>query len=152
MILDRLDNAERYFPLNAGFAEAVAFLRTHDLTQLAAGRHDVKGDLLYVMMNRCKGRGKQGAKLESHRQYIDIQFAVSGTDQIGWKPLAECQTVEKAFDAGADFGLFQDAPDTWVGVPPGHFAIFFPEDAHAPLGAEEDLVKAVMKVAVDWRA
>jgi beta-galactosidase beta subunit len=34
-------------------------------------------------------------------------------------------------------------------VPAGHFAIFFPEDAHAPLAGEGHLVKAVVKVAVE---
>lgn len=150
MILDRLDNIERYFALNPGFREAAAFLRTTDLAQLSAGRHEVQGDRMYLMMNRAAGRGKQGAKLEYHRRYIDIQLAVSGTDEIGWKALADCRSAEKPFEPEGDFGLYQDRPDIWVAVPPGHFAIFFPEDAHAPMGANEDLVKAVMKVAVDW--
>jgi beta-galactosidase beta subunit len=35
-------------------------------------------------------------------------------------------------------------------VPTGHFTIFFPQDAHAPLAAEGALRKAVAKIAVDW--
>jgi beta-galactosidase beta subunit len=38
---------------------------------------------------------------------------------------------------------------TWVAVPPGSFAIFFPHDAHAPLGGEGRVKKAVVKVASD---
>ena len=35
-------------------------------------------------------------------------------------------------------------------TPPGTFAVFFPEDVHAPLGSEDDLFKVVIKIAVDW--
>jgi hypothetical protein len=43
--------------------------------------------------------------------------------------------------------------EAWITVPPGSFTIFFPDDAHAPMGAEIgcEFLKAVMKVAVDWR-
>ena len=30
-------------------------------------------------------------------------------------------------------------------------ASLFPQDVHAPLGGQGDLVKAVVKVAVDWK-
>jgi beta-galactosidase beta subunit len=34
-----------------------------------------------------------------------------------------------------------------VAVPPAHFAIFFPEDAHAPLAGRGMLKKAIVKIA-----
>jgi biofilm protein TabA len=38
-----------------------------------------------------------------------------------------------------------------VATPPGTFAIFFPEDAHAPMAGEGLIHKVVVKVAVDWK-
>jgi beta-galactosidase beta subunit len=35
-----------------------------------------------------------------------------------------------------------------VSVPRGSFAIFFPEDAHAPLAGRGALTKAIVKIAV----
>jgi YhcH/YjgK/YiaL family protein len=153
MILDRLKNAERYYPLNAGFAPACEYLRRTDFTTMTPGKHEIDGERLYVMVNKGLGRGRDGAKLEAHRRYIDIQYTIAGPDEIGWRPLQECRQIETPFDTQTDFGLFADRPEVWVAVPPGSFAIFFPDDAHAPLGAATDcnLVKAVMKVAVDWR-
>jgi YhcH/YjgK/YiaL family protein len=153
MILDILENAERYHPLNAGFKAACDYLRRTDFTNMTPGKHEIDGERLYVMINKGLGRGREGAKLESHRRNIDIQYTIAGPDDIGWRPLKSCRQVDTPFDAQKDFGLFADRPETWIAVPPGSFAIFFPDDAHAPMGAATDcnLLKAVIKVAVDWR-
>ncbi len=74
----------------------------------------------------------------------------AGAEEIGWRPLAACVHHTGEFDAGHDIGYFDDRPDTWVAVPVQHFAVFFPEDAHAPLGGRGALRKAIVKVAVRW--
>lgn len=154
MILDRLENAESYYALHAGFAQACDYLRRTDFTRMSSGKHKVDGERLYVMLNKGPGRGRDAAKLEAHRRYIDIQYTIVGPDAIGWMPLQGCREVDTPYDAGADFCLFADRPGAWIGVPPGSFAIFFPDDAHAPMGADTgcQLLKAVMKVAVDWKS
>lgn len=151
MILDKLDNSGRYCVLHPGFQAAFDYLKRTDFSPMGAGRHEVDGERLFVMVNRGKGRGHQGVKLEAHRKYIDIQYTLIGTDEIGWKPISECIQVDTAFDPKNDYALYADTPQTWIAVPPTRFTIFYPEDAHAPMGAECDLVKAVVKVAVDWR-
>ena len=153
MILDRLENAEQYYSLHAGFAQACDYLRRTDFTKMTPGKHEVDGERLYVMLNKGLGRGRDGAKLEAHRRYIDIQYTIVGPDEIGWRPLKACGRIDTPFDAEKDFGLFADRPESWIAVPHGSFAIFFPEDAHAPMGASTDcqLLKAVMKVAIDWK-
>jgi YhcH/YjgK/YiaL family protein len=150
MILDQLSRASHYTAIHPGFAKAFEFLRTTKLDDLAAGRHEIDGDRLYVVMNRQPGRGRSGAKFEVHRRYIDIQFGISGTDEMAWLALPECSQPDGAFDEQKDVGFFKDSPQTWLVVPPGSFAIYFPQDVHAPLGGTGDLVKAVVKVAVDW--
>ena len=47
-----------------------------------------------------------------------------------------------------DVEFFSDMPENWLSLPAGHFAIFFPDDAHAPLAGRGALTKAVMKIAV----
>ena len=150
MILDVLENAQRYDSLHPRLAPAFDFLRRGDLAALPAGRHEVHGDRLYAVVVREEGRGREGAKLEVHRKYIDVQFSVEGTDLIGWKNISACAGPGDGYDDEKDIEFFSDAPDAWIATPPGTFAIFFPDDAHAPLGAEGPLHKVVMKVAVDW--
>jgi YhcH/YjgK/YiaL family protein len=149
VILDRLDNAGRYISLHAGFPAAFEFLR-QPLEHLAAGRHTIDGERLFVVINREQGRGPAGAKLESHRKFIDIQLTLAGAEAIGWKPTADCSPPEAPYSAEKDIAFYPDLSESWVEVPPRTFAVFFPDDAHAPLGGAGPLVKAVVKVAVDW--
>ena len=151
VILASLDDAERYLPLHPGFTAAFDYLKRTDFSGMSAGRHEVDGDRLFVMVNRGKGRGRQAVKLEAHRRYIDIQFTLSGTDDIGWRPVSQCSQIDLPFDPEKDVALFTDPPQAWIAVPPSRFTIFYPEDAHAPMAASCELLKAVMKVAVDWR-
>jgi YhcH/YjgK/YiaL family protein len=145
MILDVLSECRRYVALHPRFARAFDFLATSDLRSLAPGRHAIDGERLYVSIDHEDGRGREGARLEAHRKYIDIQLTIEGDEQIGWAPLADCRP-SAAFDPARDVGFFDTRPDTWLSVPPGRFAIFFPDDAHAPLAGRGPLRKAVVKV------
>lgn len=149
VILDTLANSARYAGMHAGFDRAFQYLSTTDLAALAPGRHEIDGDRLYVLVNHQDGRGEDGARLEAHRRYIDIQLTLEGDEFIGWMPIARCASPDGAFDESKDVGFFEDRPTTWVAVPPGSFAIFFPHDAHAPLAGRGLLKKAVVKIAVD---
>ena len=148
MILDRLDNAERYLALHPGFAVAFEYLRSTDPASLEAGRHEVAGEGVYAIVVDADGKGRAGTKLETHRKCIDIQFCVAGCDCIGWRSAADCAGKGAGYDESKDCELFASPPEVWVETPPGVFAIFFPEDAHAPMGATGPLHKVVVKVAV----
>lgn len=151
MILDRLSEADRYVGVHPGFAAAFQYLRNTDFSQLPTGRNEVDGERMYVVINRQPGRGHQGAQFESHRKYIDIQLTLGGTDEMAWQALDACKQPIGPFNDQKDIVFYQDVAETWVTVPPGTFAVFFPSDVHAPLGGTGDLFKAVMKVAVDWK-
>ena len=143
-----LAQADRYVHLHPSFERAFAFLRETDPASLATGRHEIDGDAIYVSVDHVDGRGRDGARLECHREHIDIQLTIDGHEQIGWKPLASCETPDGGFDPTRDLGFYRDRPDTWLVVPPGTFAIFFPEDAHAPLAGTGAVKKAIVKVRV----
>lgn len=148
MIMDSIARGAAYAALHPGFAKAFAFLRDTDLAGLPDGRIGLDGERLYVLVMTVDGRGQSNAKLEVHRRYIDIQAVISGADVMGWSPLAVCRQQPLPFDASGDAALFSDTPASWVLVPQGSFAVFFPEDAHAPLAGSGKVKKAVVKVAV----
>ncbi len=151
MILDRLEMADRYAGLQPGFAEGLQFLRRISTDSMTEGRHMIDGDRLIALVARSPGRGRDGAQLEVHRRYIDLQYCVSGEEVIGWRPLADCSAAETQHDETRDIRFFADRPETWLALPPGMLAIFFPADAHAPLAGTGDIFKVVVKVAVDWK-
>jgi YhcH/YjgK/YiaL family protein len=148
MVVDTLANASRYAALHPFFARAFRFLTDTDLAALPTGRNEIEGDEMFVIIDRKDGRGRGGARLEAHRRYIDIQYTVHGEEEIGWTPLSACASPAGAFDATKDLVFFDDPSSCWISVPRGSFAIFFPEDAHAPLAGMSALTKAIVKIAL----
>lgn len=149
MILDVLENLPQYLPLGKGFEKAVEFLARQDLARLAAGRHEIDGERAYAMITNNVGRARDSARLEAHRQYIDIQVVLAGLDNIGWKPVNQCSEPAGDYIEQRDVRFFSDEPDVWLSVSRGMFAIFFPEDAHLPSISPDMIHKIVVKIAVD---
>lgn len=148
MILATLEQSHRYAACHRGLARGFEFLQSAKLLELADGRHELDGLNLFAIVAHDQGRSREGAFLEAHRKYIDIQYVVSGDEVIGWQPMGSCQSVKQAYDAETDLAFFWDRPESWFAVSAGSFAVFFPEDAHAPLAGNGPVHKIVLKVAV----
>lgn len=149
MIIDTLGNTRCYLPLNKEFEKAFEFLMRPDLKELSPGRYEIDGARVYALVMKEDGRRKEDALLEAHERYLDIQFVLAGTDEMGWKPRSSCKQPTAEFDSETDVQLFADEPDVWIPTGPGTFAIFFPEDAHMPMISLGTLHKVVVKVAMD---
>lgn len=150
MILDAISEWRRYSAIHPAFPQAFEFLAGADLSSLPVGRLPIDGERLFVIVDDREGRGREGARLEAHRTYLDLQVTIDGAEVIGWRPLEACYHPSGRFDDERDIGLFEDLPETWMALPPGRFAVFFPTDAHAPLGGRGGLKKAILKIAAHW--
>lgn len=151
MILDTLAQGPAYQALNPRFARAFAFLRSIT-PESTVGRHEIDGDEIYAFVQAHATKPIAEKKFEVHRQYIDIQYMVRGREIMAWAPLASLGAPSQAFDAAIDAALYPfPAHAVHVPVVAGQFAIFFPEDAHAPScawGEPADILKVVVKVKV----
>jgi YhcH/YjgK/YiaL family protein len=148
MIFSTLAQSDRYAALHPLFPRVFEFIRNTDMRALAPGVHHIVGDDLFAIVESVPGRSREAAQLECHRKYIDIQLVLEGTDEMGWKALADCHNPVSDYSAEKDIRFFTDAPATWIATPPGHFCIFFPDDAHAPLVASGNIRKVIFKIAV----
>lgn len=146
MILDTLANSERYVSVHPLFARAFEALRT--VHTLAPGTHPIDGDDLFLIIAEQQSASGSGIRLEAHKKYIDIQTALDGSFDIGWKALGQCRALYSDYDADSDVILFDDRPDFYAALRPGMVTILFPEDAHAPMPPVGPLRKAVVKVRV----
>ena len=149
MILSTLSQSDRYAALHPLFPCAFEYIRNTDLLALAPGRYPILDKQLFVIVENVAGRTREVAKLECHRKYIDIQLVLEGTDEMGWKALADCAQPVSDYSAEKDIQFFHDVPATWIATPPNAFCIFFPEDAHAPLVSTGNVRKAIFKIAVE---
>ncbi len=152
MIVDYLKLADRYSSVQSRMAAGFAFLRRAGVFELPDGRISIDGDQVFAIIQRIDGRGRDQSLLEAHRKYLDIQYVVKGEDCIGWLPLSDCHRVSTPYDPEKDIEFFYDRPATWVTIPAGAFAVFFPDDAHAPLATEGRIHKIVIKIALDQAA
>jgi len=149
MIFATVANADRYAALHILFPRAIKFMRDTNMLVLEPGIYPIVGDDLFAIVENADGRSRADAQLECHRRYIDIQLVLEGTDEMGWKALADCHNPVSDYSAEKDIQFFHDAPATWIATPPGAFCIFFPEDAHAPLVSTGNIRKVVFKIAVN---
>jgi len=148
MILDTLNNIDRYASLHPLFPRAIAYIRDTDFSTLAVGVHPIIAEQLFVIVEEAQGRSREVAQLECHRKYIDIQLVLEGTDEMGWKPLADCQQPVSEYSAAKDIQFFTDTADAWISTPANAYCIFFPQDAHAPLVGTGKIRKVIFKIAV----
>ena len=146
MIIDKLENLEQYFALNPLFKEVADFLRENDMNALATGIHKILGDDVFVNIQEAKGKTREEAVVEYHRQMVDVQIPFSGSETYGYIPTADLPPTD--FDEKNDCALVPDAaPQSYVTCHPGMFAIFFPQDGHAPLITDQPMLrKAIFKV------
>jgi len=150
MIIAPLTAADRYLPMHPALAAAFAFLRQVDEKTFDAVRFEIDGERIYADVAAVPGRGRDGAKFESHRQHIDIQFCYEGTDEIGWKDAAEL-SAPVSYSPEKDSAKYADTPDYWFTLNAGMFVIFYPEDGHAPLGGAPEMTakKVIVKILLD---
>ena len=144
MIFDTLNHAARYTSLGARLAAGLSYLQHTDLTTLPVGRLEIDGDNIYALVQEYTTRPAEAGVWESHRRYIDIQYMVSGTEQMGYASLSRMQLgeyiPEKDFQQMTGVGNMLE-------VFAGSFVIFFPEDGHMP-GLTRDTPQPVRKVVL----
>lgn len=148
MIIDSLSNADRYVDFYPGFREAFDFIRSQDLPNLEPGKSQIPGTGQNVSVIAKPGVTPEEAKFEAHNAHIDIQVCISGSERMGWKPRSTCQNPVGEFNTEKDVIFYQDTPDMYFDLKSGQFAIFFPEDVHAPMIGEGDIKKIVVKIKV----
>ncbi|MDR0988876.1 MAG: YhcH/YjgK/YiaL family protein [Prevotellaceae bacterium] len=146
MVVDTLENLEKYTALHPLFAQVAAFVKANDLHALETGKIALQGSDLVVNVQNPNGKKKEEARLETHRDFIDIQLPLSATEIMGYTPAAKCLPADAPYNAEKDITFFEGLADSYVAIEPGMFAIFFPQDGHAPCIAQGPIKKIVVKV------
>lgn len=152
MILDRLVHFRHYAVPGSRLERAFLYLAETFDPALPDGRVDVQGDDVFALIQGYPTRPPEKCRLEAHRRYIDIQYVFEGAEDMAWAPL-EGLAVSEPYSDERDVAFFHNPPSlTRLHVPAGSFAVFHPQDAHAP-GLQHPgfatVRKVVMKVRVE---
>jgi biofilm protein TabA len=148
MIIDSLSNADKYVGLHEKFAKAFEFVKSLDFETVQVGKNEIDGPDLHASVSLKDGVEAADAKFEAHNNNIDIQVCLAGTETLGWKPRERCTDVKVEYSPEKDVIFYADKPDTYFQLNAGEFAIFYPEDVHAPMIGEGQIKKVVVKVKI----
>ena len=146
MIIDTIENLAKYEAVNPLFKQVVEFIANNRLEKLPEGKHPIQGADLFVNITTAKGRTPDEAVIETHRRMIDIQIPLDGPETYGYTPL--CRLPETPYNDEKDITKYPNLlAESFIDCMPGMFAIFFPQDGHAPcISVMPEIRKAIFKV------
>lgn len=150
MITDTISNAKIYYASNSYFEKSFEFLKTLNSDTPIGAYEIAPGLTVHVSEYETTPVFKYG--WETHKKFIDIQFCLSGREYIKWMPLSDALVPTIEYDEAKDRTFYNcDDEKAAITVEKDIFALFFPEDAHAPqimIGQPNKVKKAVVKVPV----
>ena len=146
MIIDTLENLEKYVAINPLFPKVVEFLKANDLSTMADGKYEIEGKDLFVNVTTTKGKSPDEAVIETHNKMIDIQIPLTAAETYGYTQRNALPEVP--YTAETDITKIPDlAADSYVTCQPGMMVIFFPQDGHAPcIAGVPEFKKAIFKI------
>ena len=152
MITDKLSNASNYYGMGELYKKAFEWLKNTDLASLEAGRIEIEGDKLFVLVQHYDTKNINDCKWEAHKLYADIQYIIEGNELMGYAPV-ELLTDVVDHTPAQDVLNYKDGNNVGVyfTANAGDFFVFLPQDGHAPNienGVSVANKKAVVKILV----
>ena len=153
MILDNIANLRRYKGVNENFDKAFDYIEKTDIAALEAGKHEISGSDVFILIQEYTTHPAEGRFMEAHRKFADIQIVLSGKESIYYSSSPQGMKLHQEYDDSRDCVLYSS--EDCAGhcrMKEGDFAIFYPEELHQPcceLNGTSEVKKAVVKVKMD---
>lgn len=153
MIVDHIKNIGKYPQLEKYAGTIAEFVEKCRETSMPAGRYDLfpEGEL-FALVQYYETKPKEKGRMESHVEYIDLQYVSSGRETIYYDLVQEL-TVAEDKTPEKDIIFYEEKPDKGgILLTAGMFACYAPQDAHKPCiecgeGAEK-VEKIVFKIRI----
>lgn len=146
MVLDTLQNCERYYAMHPLFRQAFEYILSTDWNQVPLGKIVLQGDDLYINYMEVEGKIPEAAQYESHQAYIDIQVPLTSAETMGFVPTCQLTQPEAPYSPERDVTMYLDKGGAQLLLQPHHFAIFWPSDGHQPCIGSGSWRKIVVKI------
>ena len=141
MIVDRIEEQERYYALHKDMELAFAFLA--EASDLEPGRYELENGL-FASVSEGDTRQLNEVDIEAHKNYIDLQYCISGGERMAW---AHIQELNLASEHPEQDCYFYTGKSTAMSIRPGMFYVMFPSDGHKP-ACHQEFPKHYRKVVV----
>lgn len=131
MIYDSIENLGKYIAVCPAFKEAAEF--TANLLKeesLSVGRMECS-EGIYASVQEYAPKPKEEGRFEAHKEYIDIQIALAGSERLFVSALNGLKESQ-AYSEENDIAFYEGNEEGCVVLKPGMFAVLFPSDGHMP--------------------
>ncbi len=146
MIVDYLENINKYSFVNKNFKKGVEFALT--LFEEPVGRYEYDEIFAFVQMGDTKPTDI--ARFESHKKYLDVQIMVQGEEVMAWQNINMLsETVP--YDADSDI-MFYSGEGQNLNIKKGMFYIVDKTDAHkvcSHIDKQTTYKKVVLKLEIE---
>lgn len=151
MIFDKLTNYPNYFQSSEMKSIIEDVIKNYSITTEDGTYQEFDHYYIKVMAPETL---EVSDIIESHQREIDIQILLSGTEKIRIFS-EESVTIKSDYNPEIDCTFYTpySDPHSEVILQPGYFVMFFPQDIHNPLIANntiQSLKKIVVKIDVNW--
>lgn len=138
--------------LHPVFNQIIDYIRANDLAGLSVGKYSLIQDKLFFFIQSYDTIELDQCKPESHVEFIDFQYLLSGEEQIGFSRLDETiEVIEDKRPINDMIYYDMKTPQNVLTLRPGEYGVFFPDDVHRTRGRSGNnlsIHKAVFKIHV----
>lgn len=151
--MDIKDLAKNRPYLSEDLLAALDYLAATDFSAVPCGEYEVRGREIFARISEYDTAPWEQKKPESHFEYIDVQFPVVGSEDVGFCRMQGGEVPVNHVDPRDDVAFYADAPgEQFVTIGEGKLVIVFPWEMHRPgcsLGEQPThMKKVVVKVRV----
>ena len=152
MIFDTLENCELYYGIHKNFEKAFDFIRKAEKENLPVGRYDFCGEEIFAHVQEYNSKNPDDFKFEGHRKYIDIQYVISGVEEIRVMNIKNSGTGDGYIpEREVEFFAYGNNIGRYI-LGKGEYGIFYPTDLHKPGlmydGESTKVKKVLVKVKI----
>ena len=149
MIIDSLTNIEFYKSVNEDIYQGLVFIKNAD-PEIPLGEYPITDKAKAVVME-YETKVKNDFGYEAHKHVIDVQYCIKNAERIPWSNIKRL-VPHTEYSVEKDFTFYNMIePQGEVVIGNDIFAVFFPEDGHAPVYSVNEpgyIKKIVIKVKV----
>ena len=143
MIVCPFNELGRYAAVIPGLEEAVAAVK--EIKSFEPATIPLSGSNK-ILVQQLTTKPWEGAQLEAHREFLNIQYIVKGKEVVGWAPV-DTLTPADAFNTAKDKGMYA-GKNYPMEIEEGYCYVVYPEDAHAPGTCLDGVAAPVTKLVI----
>ncbi len=149
MLISSIKNYENILKFFPQLDIIFDFLLNNISNQTVDGRYCITKDI-YAIVSTSAPKPKKEQFLEAHKKYVDLQYVISNTDNIGWKFLDKSFRTYKKYNRKDDITFYKNKPDLFFKLKKEEFVVLFPEDTHIPLCNLKPVKKCIVKIPKEY--